>query len=687
MGNGTPARPSRKDVISPLPSPLLERLRALESLPGKKFLSPPVSAHKPSASESSPRSAERLSMSPGPSATLWTKRGLRKSASISSMSRLTPEFQLPDASILAKRIRKDPAGQVSRPPLEPASLLAVSPPDVQAILTLPTQSASTSIPLVSTSHTLVLHENHNEIEVTQAPSNELLLYPVKKLEFPSLDRNLPPFTNPLQQAPVPKGVFVPRPLPTHRKGTSLNSLDARPVLKVHKKSSSAVAFKVPVVEQYFPDAAALAKRLAARKDSNAAGHKQIEDIFAKDLTSEIKGLAMFSSPSDTKQHRNESSELLPKSTALKLSSTSNGEDRNHIPAIPLPSHMKNASTSVLHQKTPRSKQLLKKVSSHSSLRGTGAFSSTSDSNIRSHNGSISIRGARDVPLPDASVLAQRMKLPSALSGRPYGDVSDAFTPSTMSAVVDSPALSQMRLGQDNIAARVPLAASEPVVTTASWVSQLNKQISESPSPPTQAQVVAKIARSRSDAPSHSHSRSVSRARGPNVSLPPLPIHATTRESPALQIPKRALVSRTPSPVPGILIRDKAASPAPTLSLHVHFQPIQKHHAAAAASPVKDEFTKRGGIMLNHAGNSRGRQLSTTRGRSASVLSPSKETGSSQRSASAVAFSRNHPLPPLPIIPVDGYSSDSPASAGSRGRISPFPSRPVSRASTITAGVS
>ncbi|KAJ3797906.1 hypothetical protein GGU11DRAFT_744809 [Lentinula aff. detonsa] len=684
MGNGTPARPSRKDVISPLPSPLLERLRALESLPGKKVLSPPVSAHKPSASESSPRSAERLSMSPGPPATSWMKRGLRKSASISSMSRLTPEFQLPDASILAKRFRKDPAGEISRPPLEPTSLVAVSPPDVQARLTLPTQSASTSIPSVSTSQTLVLHETHNEIAVAQAPSNELLLYPAKKVKFPSLDRNLPPFTNLLQQAPVPKDVFVPRSLPTHRKGTSLNSLDAKPVLKVHKKSSSAVAFKVPVVEQYFPDAATLAKRLAARKHSNAAGHKQIEDIFEKDLISESKGLAMFSSASDPKQHRNESSELLPKSTALKLS---NGEDRNHTPAIPRPSHMKNASTSVLHQKTPRSKQSLKKVSSHSSLRGTGAFSSTLDSNIRSHNGSISIRGAHDVPLPDASVLAQRMKLPSALSGRPYGDVSDAFTPSTMSAVVDSPALSQMRLGQDNIAARVPLAASEPVVTTASWASQLNKQISDSPSPPTQAQVVAKIARSGSDAPSHSRSRSESGAKGPNVSLPPLPIHATPRESPALKIPKRALVSRTPSPGPGILIRDKAASPAPTLSLHVHFQPIQKHHAAAAASPVKDESTKRGGIMLNHAGNSRGRQPPTTRGRSASVLSPSKETGSSQRSASAVAFSRNYPLPPLPVIPVEDYSSDSPASAGSRGRISPFPSRPVSRASTITASVS
>ncbi|KAJ3719659.1 hypothetical protein DFJ43DRAFT_735665 [Lentinula guzmanii] len=546
MGNGTPARPSRKDVISPLPSPLLERLRALESLPGKKFLSPPVSAHKPSASESSPRSAERLSMSPGPPATLWMKRGLRKSASISSMPRLTPEFQLPDASILAKRIRKDPAGEISRPPLKPASLVAVSPPDVQAGLTLPTQSTSTSIPLMSTSRTLALHENHNEIPVAQAPSNELLLYPAKKVELPSLDRDLPPFTNPLQQAPVPKGVFVPRPPPTHRKGTSLNSLDVKPVLKVHKKSSSAVAFKVPVVEQYFPDAATLAKRLAARKDLNAAGHKQIADIFEKDLIPEIKGLAMFSSASDTKQHRNESSELLPKSTALKLSSTSNGEDRNHTPAIPRPSHMKNASTSVLHQKIPRSKQSLQKVSSHSSLRGTGAFSSTLD---RSHNGSISIRGAHDVPLPDASVLAQRMKLPSALSGRPYGDVSDAFTPSTMSAVVGSPALSQMRLGQNNIAARVPLAASEPVVTTASWASQLNKQISEFPSPP-QAQVVAKIARSGSDGPSHSRSRSESGARGPNVSLPPLPIHATTRETPALKIPKRALVSRTPSPGPG-----------------------------------------------------------------------------------------------------------------------------------------
>ncbi|KAJ3970912.1 hypothetical protein EV361DRAFT_255013 [Lentinula raphanica] len=677
-----PARPSRRDVISPLPSPLLDRLHALESLPGKKFSSPPVSAHRPSASESSPRSAGHLSLSPPPAKSL-TKKGLRKSASISSMPRLTPEFPLPDASVLAQRFKKNSATGVTRPTLAPNVQVVVSPPQKPSKMRLElnskdagvssfTELAASSIPAAS--ETKVDDGIVQKVDIARGSSDGLLPNSrdaVKKVEFPLLDLSH-------EVAAPSQNLSRPQPLFTHRKGVSLHSIDTRPVFKTHKKSSSAVAFKIPAAEHPFPDAATLAKRLAARKESNASGSKPTstsEHIPKKDLISGTNRPNPLSSASDHKQH---TSETVMENTAKLSSEATIGEIRIQAPTIPRPSHTKNASTSVLHQKPAHS---LKKMLSHTSL---GVSSPALHSATRSQNGSTFIRGAniRDVPLPDASVLAQRKKVSSSSSSRSYGDVSDAFTPSTMSAVVPSPALVKVRLGGG---ARVPLAAPEPVVASASSVSQLTQQMSEVSSHPMQVENVVKVPLS------HSRSRSVSGARAPKASSPPkpsMPIHTLARESPALQVPKGESNRRTPSPGPGILVRNRAASPGPTSALHVRFLPVQKDSGVPFNAPPVDELTERG-RMLNHGGeSSRGRQLSnievvSPRGRSASLVSPSKEFGKNQRSTSATAFSRNHPLPPIPLS-AEGYSSDDPVSAGSsRGRISPFPSRPVSRASTLT----
>ncbi|KAJ4486696.1 hypothetical protein C8J55DRAFT_23265 [Lentinula edodes] len=709
---GAPARPSRTNVISPLPSPLLERLHALESLPGKKeLLSPPaISRHKPSASEPLPGSTDLNSPSPGP------KRGLQKSSSISSMPRLTSTAYLPDASTLAKRLREDSATRI-RPPLESDLHIIITGPEVQenveqapsveskASGTREVEASLTSARFtdsfpVSVSTPLVLNKDYMKIDIAQVSSSGFPLYSQSvggKVDFPTVDRIPSPFrvTNPRQQSPAPK-MSTPREafLPTHRKGVSMSSGDARPAVKVHNKSSSVGSFRIPVVEHPFPDVATLAKRLASRKNPTGSLSSFKGKTSDKNLSNYRPHVS--SSASDSlipRQQQKEGSNLLLKHTVLKSSSESNEKDRNQVPpsAVPRPSHKKNASTSALHQKNDAGSRSIKKVSSHSSL-SPGTLSLAPNLAGRSRNGSLSMRRPiiHDVPLPDARVLAQRMKAPSAHSSRPYGEVSDAFTPFTISADVAS-ALPQTRLNQGSSTEdRILLAAPEPVALTASWILQPSKQSTESVSP-LQANSVPNndlFTESNKEASKavSKRSRSVSGARTAKAPLPSLPPHVV-RGSPVLPVPNSDSVSRTPSPGPSILIRSKVASPAPS-TMHVRFHSINKHPVPAVAVPiVKAELEK----SLDRSESHRGRQSSNTKvvspqGRSASVLPPSRETTSSRRSVSVAASSRNHPLPPLPITPAEGYSSDSPVSAGSRGRVSPFPSRPVSRSSTITTSL-
>ncbi|KAJ3906914.1 hypothetical protein F5879DRAFT_1066429 [Lentinula edodes] len=700
---GAPARPSRTNVISPLPSPLLERLHALESLPGmKELLSPPaISRHKPSASEPLPGSTHLNSPSPGP------KRGLQKSSSRSSMPRLTPTVYFPDASTLAKRLREDSATRI-RPPLESDLHIIITGPEVQenvgqapsvesnASGTREVEASLTSARFtdsfpVSVSTPLVLHKDHMKIDIAQVSSSGFPLYSQSvggKVDFPSVDRIPSPFrvTNPRQQSPAPK-MSMPREalLPTHRKGVSMSSGDARPAVKVHNKSSSVGSFRIPVVEHPFPDVATLAKRLAARKNPTGSLPSFKGKTSDKNLSNYRPHVS--SSASDSvipRQHQKEGSNVPLKHT-----------DRNQVPpsAVPRPSHKKNASTSALHQKTDAGNRSIKKVSSHSSLRSPDTLTLAPDMAGRFRNGSSSMRRPiiLDVPLPDARMLAQRMKAPSATSSRPYGEVSDAFTPSTISADVDS-ALPQTRFNQDSSTEdQILLAAPEPVVATTPWVFLPSERLTESISPPIQANSVPKndlLTESNKEASKavSRRSRSVSGARTPKAPLPPLPPHVV-RSSPLHPVPNSDSVSRTPSPGPSILIRSKVASPAPS-TMHVRFQSINKHPFPAVAVPiVKAELEK----SLDRSESHRGRQSSNTKvvppqGRSASVLPPSRETISSRRSVSVAASSRNHPLPPIPITPAEDYSSDSPVSAGSRGRVSPFPSRPVSRSSTITTSL-
>ncbi|KAJ3866138.1 hypothetical protein EV359DRAFT_79846 [Lentinula novae-zelandiae] len=711
---GAPARPSRTNVISPLPSPVLERLHALESLPGKKeLLSPPaILRHKPSASEPLPGSTHPNSPSLGP------KKGLQKSSSISSMPRLTPTVYLPDASTLAKRLREDSATRI-RPPLESELHIIITGPEIQEnVGQAPSVESNASsirevdVSLTSTSFTdsfpasvstpLVLDRDHMKTDMAQVSSSSSFpLYPQSvggPVDFPSVERIPSPFrvTNPRQQSPAPK-ISMPQqaPLPTHRKGGSMSSGDARPAVKVHNKSSSVGSFRIPVVEHPFPDVATLAKRLASRKNPTGS----LPSFKGKTPDKNVSNYRphVSSSASDgVIPRQQEGSNVLLEHGVLKSSSESNEEDRNQVrpSAVPRPSHKKNASTSALHQKNDAGDRSIKKVSSHSSLRSPGTLSLAPDLASRNRNGRLPIRRPiiHDVPLPDARMLAQRMKAPSATSSRPYGEVSDAFTPLTLSADVAS-ALPQTRLNQGSSTQdRILLAAPEPVVATASWDPLPSKQLTESVSPPIPANSVPKndlFTESNKEALKavSGRSRSVSRTRTAKAPLPPLPPHVV-RGSPGIPVPNSDSVSRTPSPGPGILIRSKVASPAPS-TMHVRFQSINKHPIPAVPVPiVKVELQK----SLERRESHRGRQSSNTtvvspRGRSASVLPSSREITSSRRSVSVAASSRNHPLPPLPITPAEGYSSDSPVSAGSRGRVSPFPSRPVSRSSTITTSLS
>ncbi|KAJ4464713.1 hypothetical protein C8R41DRAFT_114024 [Lentinula lateritia] len=679
---GAPARPSRTNVISPLPSPVLERLHALESLPGKKeLLSPPsILRHKPSASEPLPGSTDPNSPSLGP------KKGLQKSSSISSMPRLTPTVYLPDASTLAKRLREDSATRI-RPPLEAELHIIITGPEIQENVgqapsvesnasgirdvdaSLTSTRFTDSFP-VSVSTPLVLDRDHMKTDIAQVSSSS------GPVDFPSVDRIPSPFrvTNPRQQSPAPK-ISMPQqaPLPTHRKGGSMSSGDARPAVKVHNKSSSVGSFRIPVVEHPFPDVATLAKRLASRKNPTGS-LPSVKGKTSDKNVSNYRPHVSSSALDSVIPRQKEGSNVLLEHTVLKSSSESSEEDRN--------------------QKNDAGDRSIKKVSSHSSLRSPGTLSLAPDLASRNRNGRLPMRRPiiHDVPLPDARMLAQRMKAPSATSSRPYGEVSDAFTPLTLSADVAS-ALPQTRLNQGSSTQdRILLAAPEPVVATASWVPLPSKQLTESVSPPIPANNVPKndlFTESNKEALKavSGRSRSVSGTRTAKAPLPPLPPHVV-RGSPGIPVPNSDSVSRTPSPGPGILIRSKVASPAPS-TMHVRFQSINKHPIPAVPVPiVKVELQK----SLERRESHRGRQSSNTkvvspRGRSASVLPSSREIISSRRSVSVATSSRSHPLPPLPITPAEGYSSDSPVSAGSRGRVSPFPSRPVSRSSTITTSLS
>ncbi|KAJ4490486.1 hypothetical protein J3R30DRAFT_3399815 [Lentinula aciculospora] len=523
MADGAPARPSRKDVISPLPSPLLQRLHALESLPRKKNLSPPpISAHKLSVSGPSARPGGLDSVSPGPPMQLTIKRRLRKSSSISSMPKLTRGVLLPDASILAKRFPKDSAAR-ARPPLESDLHIVVTASETQAKIGDESNASgltnadapSTSIPSLgsfippaSTSLPAPVIGGHSS---KMAASHGSSLYPpsvARKVEFPSLDRI--PLNSTNLSASTALFPSCVTPLPTHRKGVSLSSADARPVFKVHKKSSSAASFRIPVVEHPFPDAATLAKRLVVRKDSN------LKQPLTKGTTVNQDNMSMadrpYLAPSTSESaipNQHQSNSLL-KRPGLKSSSTD--VDRNQAPAIPRPSHKKNASTSVLHQKSAAANRSIKKVSSHASLQSSDSFRRAI---------------TQDVPLPDASVLAQRTKVPSS---RLYNNVSDAFTPSTMTADVSSPALPRTRFGQD---VWIPLAAPELVVSPPSRAYQISKQANSS-SHLTQAKAVSR------QAPSTQSSQEVSRA-GSKLDGP-TQLHASAKVSWYREPHRRDLVS-------------------------------------------------------------------------------------------------------------------------------------------------
>lgn len=152
--SSNPARPSRKGVVSPLPSPILDSANVLDTLLERnKLLSPSNPGHRSSASESSLGSAgTSATPSPNLSPKKILKKSLRKSSSFSSLPKFSPDVPLPNASILAKRTRKD--STLVRPPLEPddfhilvtpapeAPLVAASPSAISSTLSLPVPAAS-----------------------------------------------------------------------------------------------------------------------------------------------------------------------------------------------------------------------------------------------------------------------------------------------------------------------------------------------------------------------------------------------------------------------------------------------------------------------------------------------------------------------------------------------------------------
>jgi len=415
----------------------------------------------------------------------------------------------------------------------------------------------------------------------------------------------------------------------------------------------------------------------------------------------------------------------------------------------------NASSSSASTKT------IKRVVSQSSLQSPESSSPVPNSAtlamLRGRNASVSVRRPSiidNAPLPDRNVLAQRVRSSSVLGSRPYSNVSDAFAPSTSSAdTVDAssalPQTTRVASGSSTDV-NVPLAAPKPVVAAGSWVPQLSKRLAEPAIPPTGAAQKVSNAVTIPGLAARPRARSMSGIKPTKVTAPPIPSlpSQTLRGSPSLQVPKAPLVSRTPSPVSSILVRNNTASPQP--SMHVRFRSIDKRPLPAAVVPLvknnepvsqpsqePNSESRRGGqrptetplikndepvgrslqehsaeesrgrrtlaraepptVVMNEENrpshayersteSSRGRQRTSMevvspRGRSASATRATKQPSTRKRAVSVAASPRKTPFlppPPLPLSPDDILSADSLASAGSRGRISPFPSRPVSR---------
>lgn len=146
--SSNPARPSRKGVVSPLPSPISDRVNVLDTLPERnKLLSPSNPGHRFSASESSLGSAARQDTLATPSSLSpkkTLKKSLRKSHSFASLPKFSPDVPLPDASILAKRTRKD--STLVRPPLEPddVHILVTPAPEVLVVAVSPSATEAIS---------------------------------------------------------------------------------------------------------------------------------------------------------------------------------------------------------------------------------------------------------------------------------------------------------------------------------------------------------------------------------------------------------------------------------------------------------------------------------------------------------------------------------------------------------------
>ncbi|KIK55668.1 hypothetical protein GYMLUDRAFT_834512 [Collybiopsis luxurians FD-317 M1] len=486
-----PARPSRKDVVSPLPSPTLRRMKALESLPLKSIVSPPSPGHKPSASESSigfsgagntgithTHAHTHLPHVPSSGSTMLSaKKSIRKSSSFSSLPRFVPpdvDVPLPDASVLAKRTRKSSAPGV-RPPIEDFQIVVTRAPDVSAktplvpvfvsgskgfgggnredaaALTTAALTAAESIPSATVSmRALVSDALQLEAELAQKEhvmkDSSVPLQPVEKVTFPSVESR--------PQSPAVSVVSRASPIPAHKKGASLNHTETRPVLKAHKKSSSSVSFRPPFVEAPLPDATTLAKRLVTRKDSTSNGFRPpFVDVMRR------KG----SVGQDSRPH-----------ISSTTSDTAVVSRRQHQKAEERPVVLHSTSDMVIPYRPPVVSAETSTSTSTSSLRPSGSSPSHSRSassvssspapapvlDARRRNGSISVRRPviDNVPLPDTSVLALRFRTGSSQSSRPSSDASDAFSPSPVS--VDKITASSSPSTTSRTAQRVQIGSSQ-----------------------------------------------------------------------------------------------------------------------------------------------------------------------------------------------------------------------------------
>ncbi|KAF5366348.1 hypothetical protein D9757_011464 [Collybiopsis confluens] len=827
-----PARPSRKDVSSPLPSPNSDRMKALESLPLHTVLSPPSPIkHKPSASESSIRRPEyaldEFGFGPefGQGKKLSAKKSIRKSSSFSSLPRfLMPDVPLPDASVLAQRSRgrknSVPSGAV-RPPIEEGFLRRTPAPLLRKYEDgygdLPEKTTSLrgtddgsdgigksesgggggsdggdeSVPSASPSMKDLV-SNTLQLELDLAPKEPVLKgssVPIKKaneIEFPTIEMEQPIPPVPALSR-VSEGYRAPpSPILAHRKGTSLQHTESRPILKTHKKSSSSLSFRPPFVEPPLPDAGVLAKRLIGRKDSISSGTGSgagsgFRPPFAESA-SRKNSITRDSRPPFLSQESRKDS--ITKDTRPYISTTASDTaipSRNPPPegrpvvlhstsdmVIPYrpPVTWTSSSSSSSPLRTPAST-----YSSPSHSRNSSTTSSPAPIIMRRRNGSISVRRPMvdNVPIPDSSVLAQRTRNMASPNTRALNDTIDAFAPSASSAFHSSSSSGNRSDSFSSTGSAggtpvnvTPLPAPQPVVASGSWVPQIFSRLADPEASRTilSEPEIGRSLHSRAGSGtaqvteqdttpvvhSHSHSRS-------NSSTTP----SLSRDSPALQVPPNLeTVSRALSP--GILIRNKAASPVPQSKMHVRFRSIDKHpvpplvlpsassvkNSALATEPATPAVTTMGNSNSNSNSSSgsstRGRphqrpppppleraETTVVRGRQTSAVpktpsssssSSNRSTASSQRSASVAPVSRHAtsgkrsasvtsshrnrvPVPaasstpapalpqppPLPVGSMDGAMSPSMDNAGSiRGRISPFPSRPVSRVSLYSARV-